>query len=112
MKKGESTAFSKIVRQLLAGYNQGVNDLTLELWWHACKDYELQAVKAAIVDFSTNPETGKWCPKPADIAGLLQSRFQPKGAERLGEHEAWAASCSAADEFRAFIFLFNLYNNL
>jgi len=105
MKKGESTAFSKIVRQLLAGYNQGVNDLTLELWWHACKDYELQAVKAAIVDFSTNPETGKWCPKPADIAGLLQKQncASQTQAPRLGGNEAWSIAVQAQDEAQSVV---------
>lgn len=57
-------------------YDKDINDFSLNLWWNALKQFDLNAVIQAFGKHVVNTESGKWLPRPADIIRMLQGSTQ------------------------------------
>ena len=81
-EKMEFAALLGITMRTLRGEVPDVD--VLRLWWSALCRYELQAVRAALSQYTMR---GKFAPVPADILEILDKAF-PDG--RPGPDEAWS----------------------
>jgi len=100
MKEEDKPAFLRFIAQMLKSHNQPNNDFALQSWMHACKNHNLDDVRQAVLQWCSNPDTGKWPPKPADIAGMLQKSAAASESKtpRIAGNEAWAVAFEAFDE--------------
>ena len=78
MQPNDFTAF----RELLAGvhdfYTKDLSEFALSVWWEALKPFDYQAVSQAMSRHITNPDTGQYMPKPADVVRLFGGRTQDR----------------------------------
>lgn len=69
-------------RELLAGvhdfYTKDLSEFALSVWWEALKPFDYQAVSQAMSRHITNPDTGQYMPKPADVVRLFGGRTQDR----------------------------------
>ncbi|SFK64043.1 hypothetical protein SAMN05216302_101144 [Nitrosomonas aestuarii] len=66
-------------------YEKSLSDFTLDLWWNAMKRFDLKAIVEGFNRHVSNPDQGKWMPKPADIIKMI------KGGTQDSALIAWAA---------------------
>lgn len=52
-------------------YGQPVSSAVADLWWAALRQYDIAAVERAFQKHMTNPDTGQFMPKPADIIRMI-----------------------------------------
>lgn len=57
-------------------YDKEINQFSLDIWWNALKQFDLNAIVEAFNRHVVNTESGKWLPKPADIIRMLQGSTQ------------------------------------
>ena len=57
-------------------YDKEINEFSLDVWWNALKQFDLNAIVEAFNRHVINTESGKWLPKPADIIRMLQGSTQ------------------------------------
>ncbi|MDR0478310.1 MAG: hypothetical protein LBH31_00600 [Burkholderiaceae bacterium] len=69
------------------------NAIGTGLWFRALSAYRLADVRAAFDAHLTDPQRGRFAPKPADIIAQLD-----RDDGRPGAQEAWAAALRARDE--------------
>lgn len=65
-------------------YGREVSPAVAEVWWSALRGYDAAAVETAFQRHMTNPDTGQFMPKPADIVRILA------GTSQDGAMVAWA----------------------
>ena len=66
-------------------YGRTFSEAALALYWAALAAYSLEAIERAIAAHLHNPDTGQYCPKPADIVRYLDGGPTQDRAAR-----AWA----------------------
>jgi len=103
VQEAEKKDFWKLVHQMLLAYQQKPNDFIMGVWWSACKEYDFKRVQWAIEQWCANPKTGKWAPKPADVAAVLQQEGEHQPIRRLGANEAWALALTSHDEEKTVV---------
>ena len=87
MNATDKSAFAtSIVGCLQEVYEKSVTSNTLSVWFAALQAYPLEAVQAAIQNHITDPERGRFAPKPADIIGRI---VETVSDDRPGPDEAW-----------------------
>lgn len=57
-------------------YEKSLSDFTLDLWWNAMKRFDLKAIIDGFNRHVSNPDQGKWMPKPADIIKMIEGGTQ------------------------------------
>lgn len=69
-------------RELMAGvhdfYAKDLSDFALSVWWEALKAYDLPVISQAMSRHITNPDTGQFMPKPADVVKMFAGRTQDR----------------------------------
>ena len=65
--------FSALLADVLGFYRQPVSEFAMSVWWEACKEFDLQAIRRAMTAHAKDPERGQFCPLPADIIRHLRS---------------------------------------
>jgi len=101
MMESGKVRFLADIAELMQLYGQKLTPLAGQVWWNACAAHEMRNVRQAILQWCANPDTGKWAPKPADIAGMLQKGAAAAGEEeapRIAGNEAWGIAVEAQDE--------------
>lgn len=89
MNATDKPAFAAcIVGCLQEVYEKSVTANTLSVWFAALQAYPLKAVQAAIQGHITDPERGRFAPKPADIIGRI-TQAADEADTRPGPDEAW-----------------------
>lgn len=71
MNESQKPEFADFMTQVLAFFKQDVSDFTLDVWWFACQQYTMEQVKKALSQHATDPDQGRFAPKPADITRIL-----------------------------------------
>lgn len=71
MQSTDRRAFGEFLTQVLAFYKQDASDFAMQVWWDACKPFDLEQVRKAISGHAMHPEKGQFCPKPADLVREL-----------------------------------------
>lgn len=52
-------------------YGKDVSRFALDVWWNALQQYDLDVIRRALSLHCTNPDTGQFCPKPADVVRMV-----------------------------------------
>lgn len=67
----EKADFANVLRAVYALYRVECSEAVMQIWWEALKDVEFSAIKGALTRHATNPDSGQFCPKPADVVREL-----------------------------------------
>ena len=96
MIESDKPEFARILKTTIRAMRGEVPDAdVLRLWWQSLARYDLQAVSAALSQYSMR---GKFSPVPADIIEILEKAFHDG---RPGAEEAWAMI--PRDEFASVV---------
>jgi hypothetical protein len=74
-------------------YDKQLTEFAIRVWLDALDGYDLDRVEQAFTQHLTDPDAGRWLPKPADIAGRLKDDDGRPGAD-----EAWAIALRGKSE--------------
>jgi hypothetical protein len=92
MQASDKPAFVALVSDVLAYYRQPVSEFTLSVWWQAMKPYSLEQVRKAMTGHATNPDSGQFAPKVADVVRILDGTHADRAMLAWGKvHEAMGA---------------------
>jgi len=72
MTEADKKDFFTLIGDVYAFYRKDFSKFTGKVWWAAMQHFDYAAIEDAIGRHSVNPDTGKYCPFPADIVQMLQ----------------------------------------
>lgn len=84
LRPHEKEAFVDMMTAAAAIYGRDVSPTLIQLYWNALAPYDLSAVRQAFNRHVTNPDTGQFWPKPADLIRMLG------GSSLDAAMQAWA----------------------
>lgn len=67
MTESDKESFTETLRAVYALYRVEFSASVLQIWWAALQELDLAAIKGALTRHATNPDSGQFCPKPADV---------------------------------------------
>ena len=86
MTEAEKAKFTAAVVAVASFYGTELNKLALNIYWEALREYELKALDKAMGAHISDPEHGRFMPKPADLIRHLPAKSdQPIGADAAWE---------------------------
>lgn len=85
MQQSDRPSFAQLITDVLAYYRQDASRFVLDLWWNACKAFELEQVERAMQRHCTDPDRGQFAPKVADLARVLQGTTTDRAALAWGK---------------------------
>jgi hypothetical protein len=85
MKPNEKAELFSLLGDVHAYYRQDVSEFTLELWWGACKRFDLEQVREALTAHAMDPERGQFAPKVADVVRVLAGTTTDRAALAWGK---------------------------
>lgn len=88
--------FAEVMKATLAIYGKDASKAVLDLYWNALLPYEIDTVRQAFSNWLTDPDQGRFSPKPADIIRNIQNIAGKP--DWLSANEAWALALPAQDE--------------
>ena len=71
MNQSEFDGFRKLMQGVHDFYGKDLSGFALDVWWGALKNFELQTISQALSLHCQNPDTGQFCPKPADVVRMV-----------------------------------------
>lgn len=96
MQTNEHKQFRELVSGVYAFWRVDVSDFALTIWWNALKPYDFKTISDAFNIYVTNPDSGQYIPKPADIVRILQ------GSSQDSAYFAWAKTEKAMRSVGAY----------
>ncbi|UZX96161.1 hypothetical protein ND444_07255 [Yersinia ruckeri] len=84
------------MKATLAIYGKDASKAVLDLYWNALLPYDIDTVRQAFSNWLTDPDQGRFSPKPADIIRNIQTIAGKP--DWLSANEAWALALPAQDE--------------
>lgn len=72
MKREDADPFRQVIAATYTLYGKELSAQALSLWFEALKRYELRAISAALSAHCTNPDTGQFLPRPADVVKMIE----------------------------------------
>lgn len=96
MKPHEQPEFVAYITQVLGFYKQDASEFAIDVWWDACKSFEMEQVRRAISRHAMHPEKGQFCPKPADLVRELAGTYTDRALM------AWSRVSRAMSEVGAY----------
>lgn len=89
MQADDFSRFRDLLTDVMAYYRQDVSRFVLDLWWNACKPFDLEQVGVAMQRHATDPEHGQFAPKVADMVRILQGTTTDRAGLAWGKvHDA------------------------
>ena len=85
MHDGDRKEFSRLVTDVHAFYRHECSDFVRDVWWSACKPFDMEQVRGAFTKHATDPESGRFCPKPADLVRVLAGTSTDRAALAWGK---------------------------
>lgn len=85
MKQSDFREFSKLVSDVMAYYRQDASNFTIQLFWNACQNVELEQLQKAFQAHCTDAERGVFPPKVADIVRALDGTVTDRAALAWGK---------------------------
>lgn len=71
MTQSDFENFRTLMRGVHDFYGKDLSAFALDVWWSALKAYDLQVISQAMTLHCQNPDTGQFCPKPADVVRMV-----------------------------------------
>lgn len=97
MRVEDFDQFRELMAEVYAFYRQDLSGFVLDIWWQAMKQFDLDTLRNALGQHCMNPDTGQFCPKPADVMRMLGGTTKDAAllawarVERaVSEHGSWA----------------------
>jgi hypothetical protein len=84
MKQNDQLRLAAVLADVHAFYRQDFSEFALTVWTQAMAPFDVAAVERALGQHAMNPDSGQWCPKPADIVKMLQ------GSTKDSANLAWS----------------------
>jgi hypothetical protein len=72
MQADDFGAFNDLMTGVYSFYSKEASSFSLDVWWHAMKPYDFDAVRDALGRHCVNPDSGQFLPKPADVVKMLE----------------------------------------
>lgn len=88
MSPSDKAEFARAVSATMEVYAQSVSKEAVAMWWAVLQGYSLDEVKQALTAHLSDPERGRFAPRPADVIAKI-----PTGHPEA--NEAWAMVASA-----------------
>lgn len=85
MQQSDFRVFSQLITDVLAYYRQDASRFVLDLWWGACRGFDLEQIRAALQRHCTDADRGQFAPKVADLARILQGTHTDRAALAWGK---------------------------
>ena len=85
MKPSDFREFSKLVTDVMAYYRQDASNFTVQLFWNACQNVELEQLQKAFQSHCMDAERGVFPPKVADIVRVLDGTVTDRAALAWGK---------------------------
>jgi hypothetical protein len=105
MNDSNKKEFGEILKSAFAAYGKKFEDDvlrdTLRMWWKLMQRFDIETFRAAIEAHMMDPDSGRFAPLPAHIAGQIQ-KLAPK-TKMLTADEAWAIAALAEDEYSTVV---------
>lgn len=92
MNTNDHAEFRKLLEHVHSFYRQDLSAFGVDVWWEACRSFELADVRSALSRHTMDPEHGQYLPKPADVMRMLE------GGGRGPGQAAWAKVMRAVRE--------------
>lgn len=127
MLPSEKKDFVILLKATLEVFGQSLSEAAVSVWWASLEGYDLDAVKGGFSAHITDPERGRYAPKPADIIAKIPTGHpSPEEAwsmvhQALGDEGAtlvltepmrtafWAADALAGDKIAARMAFLEVY---
>lgn len=71
MNTDDFDGFRELMRGVHDFYGKDLSSFALDVWWNALKQYDIDVIRRAMSMHCTNPDTGQFCPKPADVVRMV-----------------------------------------
>lgn len=84
MQHTDLESFAAIIVGLGELYGRQFSTPAIQLYWEALKDFPLEDIQRAARAYLNNPDSGQFCPKPADLIRMLSGNSQTQALQ------AWA----------------------
>lgn len=92
MTDADRVAFGRFITDVLGFYGQTVSPFAIEVWWSACQPYTLEQVRKALSSHATDPDVGRFTPKPSDIVRVLGGTHSDRSLTAWNKvHQAMSA---------------------
>lgn len=88
--------FAELMKATLAVYGKDVSKPVIRIYWNSLKQFDISMIRQAFSRWMTDPDQGRFSPKPADIIGIIQKRAG--GPTWISADEAWSQALPAQDE--------------
>ncbi|WP_315707566.1 hypothetical protein [Brenneria uluponensis] len=88
--------FAELMKATLSVYGKDSSKPVIRLYWNAVGSFDISLIRRALSQWITDPEQGRFAPKPADIIRNIQGIMgRPSW---ISANEAWAIALPAQDE--------------
>ena len=67
MNDADRAPFAETLSAVYALFRAELSEAALEIWWRALAPHSIEAVKEAFGRHATNPDEGRFLPRPADV---------------------------------------------
>lgn len=71
MRSTDRKQFAATLAAVYSLYRSELSEAVLQMWWGALSGYEIEAIASALTAHTSNPDTGQFLPKPADVVKML-----------------------------------------
>jgi hypothetical protein len=71
MNQSDVKPFGLLIKAVHDFYGKEVSEHGLGIWWESMAQFDLDAVRVALGQHCMNPDTGQFCPKPADVVKMM-----------------------------------------
>lgn len=71
MRNTDRPRFASTLAAVYSLYRVEMSEAVLQMWWAALSGYEMDAVASALTSHTSNPDSGQFLPKPADVVKAL-----------------------------------------
>ncbi|MFJ5320329.1 hypothetical protein [Pectobacterium parvum] len=93
--------FAELLKATLAVYGKDSSKSVIRLYWNAVGSFDIGLIRQALSQWITDPDQGRYAPKPADIIRNIQ-RLTGRPSW-VSANEAWAIALPAQDEANTLI---------
>lgn len=95
MKPSDRKEFGQLIADAMGYYRQDVSPFTLNLWWQACKGFDLEQVSQALTAHAMDPERGKFPVMVSDVVRYLSGTSTERAALAWGKAHAASSDIGA-----------------